>query len=534
MKQKISVIALLSLLLGLVMQTMVACAPVSQETSELWVVTEESTSDGMNYQAEEAAKIFQQEYPGVTVKLEILPTDATERSIYLKQLRTQIMAGNGPDVYLLPTGNELITDSRMKQNTDSVTVEPLFSDIEQAMYAGMFWDLQDYYEADTALNTEGLQQDVMDAGVVDGARYVLPLRYTMPVLLVNRDSEITRTLDAAGLSWDDGISDLAAYALDVEDTMLATGLQLPEETSVFSMLYDYQKGKNLITKDEISEYMRLYQQWYALSNAAKQQMIETVQEETVEFLNEEFHDYFSDVLEEFGLRFSIGSFNSVSQYVISDIYWIQSGLPVYSTSLSDVIESAVLAEALQQQIDMYPLRRNDGSVGAEITYFGAISASCTDAALAYDYLRLFLTEDFQWDGIRPRADRSRDDANYKASEVQSYGFVEDSWPVRAIGASSHLYSTLQYQSTYITSGISETKARLGQVKSTMANLTDVDLPILNIDIDEARFPIYLAEEETLAYALSQLNNADGTPTDVDIDVLAEKVYQNLWWHLAEG
>lgn len=534
MKQKIHLIALLCFLVGLVLQTMAGCTPVSQEKTELWVVTEESTSDGMNYQTEEAAKIFQQEHPEIAVKLEILPTDTTERSIYLKQLRTQIMAGNGPDVYLLPTGSELITDSRMKQNTDRITVEPLFSDIEQAMYAGMFWDLQDYYEADTALNTEGLQQDVMDAGVVDEARYVLPLRYTMPVLLVNRDSQITKSLEAAGLSWNDGISDLAAYALDAEDTMLATGLQLPEDTSVFPMLYDYQKGKNLITKDEISEYMRLYQQWYALSNATKQQMIENVQEETVAFLNEEFHGYFSDVLEEFGLRFSIESFNSVSQYVISDIYWIHSGLPVYSTSLSDVIDSAVLAEALQQQIDMYPLRRNDGSVGAEITYFGAISASCTDAALAYDYLRLFLTEDFQWDGIRPRADRSRDDANYKASEVQSYGFVEDSWPVRAIGASSHLYSTLQYQNTYITYGINETKARLGQVKSTMANLTDVDLPILSIDIDEARFPIHLAEEETLAYALSQLNNADGTPTDVDIDVLAEKAYQNLWWHLAEG
>lgn len=519
----------------LVLLTLSGCSEKEAVSKNvLWVVTEESTTDGMNYQAEEAAKIFQQEHPSVTVNLEILPTDAAERSIHLKQLRTQIMAGNGPDVYLLPTGSELITNSRLKRNTDSIAVEPLLHDVEQIMYAGMFWDLQDYYEADTALNTEGLRQDVMDAGVVDGARYVLPLRYTMPVLLVNRDSEITKSLEAAGLSWNDGVGALAAYALDAGDTMLAAGLQLPEDVSVFPTLYDYQNGKNLITKEEIAAYMRLYQQWYALMNPVKQQMIEAARENTAAFLREEFHDYFSDVLEEFGFRFTMESFNDLFQYVISDNYWIQSRLPVYSTSLSTVIESTVLAEASDHAIDMYPLRRQDGSVGAVITYFGAVSANCKDAALGYDYLRLFLTEDFQWDGVRQKTDRSKDDMYYMASELQSSGLVENSWPVRAIGASSHLYSTFQYQNTYISSGISGTKQRLGQVKSTMVAMNDVVLPILDFDIDEARFPIYLAGEETLAYALSKLNNADGTAADVDIDALAEDIYQNLWWHLAEG
>ena len=40
--------------------------------------------------------------------------------------------------------------------------------------------------------------------------------------------------------------------------------------------------------------------------------------------------------------------------------------------------------------------------------------------------------------------------------------------------------------------------------------------------------------DTLQSALAQLNNDDGTPTDVDIDKLAQQVWTDLWWHLAEG
>ncbi len=75
----------------------------------LWVVTEVSNSDGMNLQAEIIAQRMEEKYDGLTVQLDILPTDAIEWEVLLKQLRTQIMAGKGPDIFLLPITDCLST-----------------------------------------------------------------------------------------------------------------------------------------------------------------------------------------------------------------------------------------------------------------------------------------------------------------------------------------------------------------------------------------------------------------------------------------
>ena len=120
------------------------CAQKQVETKKLWVVTEVSCSDGMNYQAEMIARRMEQANPGLTVELEILPTDPQEREARLTQLRTIIMSGAGPDVYLLPTGGTLTTDYVNEYHhrvTQTTQVEPLFLDVTQAMRSGQFLDI---------------------------------------------------------------------------------------------------------------------------------------------------------------------------------------------------------------------------------------------------------------------------------------------------------------------------------------------------------------------------------------------------------
>ena len=172
MKQRISVIILLSLLLGLVMQTMAACAPVSQEKAELWVVTEQSTWDRMNGQLYVLEKAYEEAHSNVDIKVDYLPTDEQERDVYLQQLRTEILQGGGPDCYLLPTDNTLILDEPAQYTY--VDVEPLFSDVDLAMRNGLFYDITELYDADDALSKDALNTKIMDAGVVNGIRYVLP------------------------------------------------------------------------------------------------------------------------------------------------------------------------------------------------------------------------------------------------------------------------------------------------------------------------------------------------------------------------
>lgn len=121
-------------ILGLLLCVLVLCGcnqrnNTSTENVTLWVVTEISKTDGMNNQAEMIAKQFEEEHENVTVELEILPTEEEERQRYLKQLQTKIMAGKGPDIYLLPTGNMLTTDlpsnASQKRETLEYSIDPL-------------------------------------------------------------------------------------------------------------------------------------------------------------------------------------------------------------------------------------------------------------------------------------------------------------------------------------------------------------------------------------------------------------------------
>ena len=96
-----------------------------------------------------------------------------------------------------------------------------------------------------------------------------------------------------------------------------------------------------------------------------------------------------------------------------------------------------------------------------------------------------------------------------------------------------LWDTMQYQMLCVCSSYWRQSNQISR-EIQKAVLTDADIPALSWDIDEVRFPVTISGTDSLEYALSQLNEPDGTPTDADIDALAQQVYQGLWWHLAEG
>ena len=112
--------------------------------------------------------------------MDYLPTNEQERAVYLQQLRTEILQGGGPDCYLLSTDNTLILDE--PEQYTYVEVEPLFADVGPAMRNGLFYDISLLYDANDSFGKDGLNSRIMDAGMVDGKRYVLPLRYDMPVI----------------------------------------------------------------------------------------------------------------------------------------------------------------------------------------------------------------------------------------------------------------------------------------------------------------------------------------------------------------
>ncbi len=531
MKQRI---LLGGLLLSLCLLVSCAAQTAVQEPLTFQVLTEHSPSDGMNYQLEQIAAAFLAEHDDVTVEIEYLPIDAEERSMYFYQLRVEIMAGRGPDIYLLPTEGILYQEisTVYAEGVEAYEVEPLFADINQAVRNGVFQDISAYYDRDSALHTEALNQAVMDAGVFDGQRYVLPLRYDMPVLLTNPDdSRLMRSDDLTLL-------DVAEQAIAADNPALSIALEMPSDYSAFARVFDYDTGKVLVSQEEIARYLRLYQRVCAIRT-----------EPLADFLAAEFQRIHAKAPEDFIDSIQgqdeifppgIPRYCEAHYFCSVHAYWSTAGLPFYAGDLCNALDNAGIAQYLGLDAAAQPLRTADGAAAAEVTYFGAVGAGCENPALAYRFLREFLSEEAQWELLRPRTDFSHADIWNIPPQVQNWGLVEYSMPVRIKGAVPYLWGTIQYQ--VYGGGVRKWGYTFGDdPKGTAAvafhntiTLTDEDLPILFAPIDEVRFPVTLPEDESMAWALAQLNEEDGTPTDVDIDALAEQLHQNLWWHLAEG
>lgn len=82
----------------------VAAQGAGAEGVDLWLVTEETTENGMNGAVRAQIDAFCQAHPEVSIRMDILPNKEAERAEYLQELRQKIESGAGPDLYLLPTG----------------------------------------------------------------------------------------------------------------------------------------------------------------------------------------------------------------------------------------------------------------------------------------------------------------------------------------------------------------------------------------------------------------------------------------------
>ena len=92
----------------------------------------------------------------------------------------------------------------------------------------------------------------MDAGVVNGIRYVLPLRYDIPVIYAQN-----RALEEAGIDPEILTQDICALMeafLQTQDPILACGL-LYEDFSAFSDFIDYGSGNSQLDAQVLRRYL---------------------------------------------------------------------------------------------------------------------------------------------------------------------------------------------------------------------------------------------------------------------------------------
>ena len=109
-------------------------------------------------------------YPNISLEFEVInSTDLQKRENQLQNLRTEIVAGKGPDIFLLSTYQYGYSDD----------VEPLFVNVEKAMRNNIFLPLNEYIAESEHYIPEEHLGIVMDAGKLNGEQLVLPLLYSV-------------------------------------------------------------------------------------------------------------------------------------------------------------------------------------------------------------------------------------------------------------------------------------------------------------------------------------------------------------------
>lgn len=180
------------------------------------------------------------------IQLEFPPKSGEERDAYMTALRTEMMAGKGPDVFVCVSGQGWCWD----QSTYSGQfVNALFQFPQQAMERNMFLPLDGYIEKAQFMEWDKLTPVIMDAGRTDKGQLLLPMTYTVPVAYF-KEEDVEFRLDT-GLNWKDMLSGPPELVKAAGDSHMSL-----QSTALWPMV-DYKGDRLAITEEELLEYVTL-------------------------------------------------------------------------------------------------------------------------------------------------------------------------------------------------------------------------------------------------------------------------------------
>lgn len=449
---------------------------VTESTAGQWTSYMDAGASFLMSAIYNTVNYFRESHPNVTVEVEVLPGTEEARSARLQALRTEIMAGKGPDLFLLPAGR--------LSGEDWWEMPPLFQNVEQAMRNGQFADLSAFYDADTELKTDELQQSIMDAGVLDGKRLVLPLGFDCSLYIGSRER-----LDALGFDLTEAAShdyfSLCDEVLQKNDPTLAFGLHVGggNLTTQFSHLFDLTAERVNTDEEELLRYFKLRQ---------------SLTEQRGDYMPQ---DNSADVI--FYCGFGGGD-------PCAFTYGAESDVSMMSTALSKISDALGLAKYENVDLIKERARTTSGETLAQVTYWGAVNAGSEVQAQAYELLRLFLMPEVQFQtGFGSLSTRLRAQQRQIGWPVRVAGSVQAQWKVARGTASGEVASEL-----------------------VKIDLTDDELPFLSQPFDEVRFAYDLEYENH--WLVQELEFSNFPASDADLKEAATKVLEELRYYLAES
>ncbi len=108
--------------------------------------------------------------PGIAVDLVVIPQKQDLAEIRITEIRTEIMSGQGPDVFIL--------SSFYPELSESDRYPMLFDNVEKAMHTDIFLPLDDYIEKAEYMRIDAFDPIILDSGKTEEGQLVLPILYS--------------------------------------------------------------------------------------------------------------------------------------------------------------------------------------------------------------------------------------------------------------------------------------------------------------------------------------------------------------------
>ena len=172
-----------------------------------------------------------------------IPLEGSEREIALERIRTEIMAGEGPDVFIMT----------------AKMVDALFPIPEKAMQEGIFLTLDHYIQNAELGDWDNLTQPVLEAGRTEEGQQLVPMLYTLPVTVYPKES--VPEIPPVGTTWQDMLADESGILrrAALMHRFESGGLEMLSEDSVLSVLgelVNYETDEILFSEEDLLHVMK--------------------------------------------------------------------------------------------------------------------------------------------------------------------------------------------------------------------------------------------------------------------------------------
>lgn len=162
----------------------------------------------------------------------------------LSRIRTEIMAGEGPDVFIVACYND--------------GENPLFKYPDQIMARHTFLPLDDYIKDAQFMEWDKLTPIIMETGKTEEGQQLLPLTYSLP-LTVFRKSDLehipSKSLTCFDVAGSPNPISLLSSEIDTESGRFI--LDSDRLSAILPVLADYEKEELAFTEDELIQVMEI-------------------------------------------------------------------------------------------------------------------------------------------------------------------------------------------------------------------------------------------------------------------------------------